>query len=101
MIHTFKVRFNTEKPEKAKAWETLYELPTGGKNKFILAAICAYADRLSAEEEKQLFLRDVLTTIDNALRSTDRTAIPASAPVKASAPTAETAAVIDDFLENL
>ena len=58
-------------------------------------------DRLSAEEEKRLFLRDVLTTIDNALRSTDRTAIPASAPVKTSEPSAETAAMIDDFLENL
>ncbi len=101
MIYTFKLRFNTEKPEQARAWETLRTLPAGGKNKFILAAICAYANRLSAEEEKQLFLRDVLTTIDNALRSTDRTAIQASAPVKTSAPTAETAAVIDDFLENL
>ena len=101
MIYTFKARFNTEKPEQAEAWETLRKLPAGGKNKLILAAICAYADRLSAEEEKQLFLRDVLTTIDNALRSTDRTAIPASAPVKMSAPTTETAAVIDDFLENL
>lgn len=101
MIYTFKLRFNTEKPEHAKAWETLRALPTGGKNKFILAAICTYVDRLSAEEEKQLFLRDVLTTIDNALRSTDRTAIPASAPVKTSEQTAETAAVIDDFLENL
>lgn len=101
MIYTFKLRFNTEKPEHAKAWKTLHALPAGGKNKFILAAICAYADRLSAEEEKQLFLRDVLTTIDNALRSTDRTTIPASAPVKTSEPSAETAAVIDDFLENL
>lgn len=101
MIYTFKARFNTEKLEQAEAWETLRKLPAGGKNKFILAAICAYADRLSAEEEKQLFLRDVLTTIDNALRSTDRTAIPTSTPVKMSEPTAETAAVIDDFLENL
>ena len=101
MIYTFKARFNTEKPEQDKAWETLHKLPAGGKNKFILAAICAYADRLSAEEEKQLFLRDVLTTIDNALRSTDRMAIKANTPVKTSAPTAETAAVIDSFLENL
>ena len=101
MIYTFKLRFNTEKPEQAKAWETLCALPAGGKNKFIHAAICAYADRLTAETEKQLFLRDVLTTIDNALRSTDQTAIPTSAPVKASAPTTEVAAVIDDFLENL
>ena len=101
MIYTFKLRFNTDKKEQAKAWETLRALPAGGKNKFILAAICAYADRLSAEEEKQLFLRDVLTTIDNALRSTDRTAILTSTPVKTSEPTAETAAVIDSFLENL
>ena len=101
MIYTFKARFNTEKLEQAKAWETLRALPAGGKNKFILAAICAYADRLSAEEEKQLFLRDVLTTIDNALRGKDRTAIPASAPVKMSEPAPETAAVIDGFLENL
>lgn len=101
MIHTFKVRFNSEKPEQAKAWETLCALPVGGKNKFILAAICTYADRLSAEEEKQLFLRDVLTTIDNALRSTGQTVIPTSASVKTTAPTAETAAAIDDFLDNL
>ena len=101
MIHSFKLRFNTDKPDQARAWETMQNLPAGGKNKFILAAICAYADRLSAEQEKQLFLRDVLTTIDNALRSTDRTAMPTSAPVKTSEPTAETTAVIEDFLENL
>ncbi len=101
MIYTFKLRFNTEKREQAKAWKTLRALPAGGKNKFILAAICAYADRLSAEEEKQLFLRDVLTTIDNALRNTGQSVIPVSAHVKTSAPTDETVAVIDDYLENL
>ena len=56
MIHSFKLRFNTDKPDQARAWETLQSLPAGGKNKFILAAICAYADRLTAEEEKRLFL---------------------------------------------
>ena len=101
MIYTFKLRFNTEKQEQAKAWETLHALPSGGKNKFILAAICAYADRLSAEEEKQRFLRDVLTTIDNALRSGGSISISAGTSVQQSVPTAETAAVIDDFLANL
>ena len=101
MIHSFKLRFNTDKPNQAKAWETLQSLPAGGKNKFILAAICAYADRLTAEEEKQLFLRDVLTTIDNALRNAGSISISAGAPVQQSAPTGETAAVIDDFLSNL
>ena len=98
MIHSFKLRFNTDKPDQAKAWETLQNLPAGGKNKFILAAICSFVYRLTAEEEKQLFLRDVLTTIDNALRSAGQISVPASPPAQPSVPTAETAAAIDDFL---
>ena len=101
MIHSFKLRFNTDKPDQARAWETLQSLPAGGKNKFILAAIYAYADRLTVEEEKQRFLRDVLTTIDNALRSGGSISISAGTSVQQSVPTAETAAVIDDFLANL
>ena len=101
MIHSFKLRFNTDKPDQARAWETLQSLPAGGKNKFILAAICAYADRLTVEEEKQRFLRDVLTTIDNALRSGGSISISAGTSVQQSVPTAETAAVIDDYLANL
>ena len=101
MIHSFKLRFNTDKPNQARAWEILQSLPAGGKNKFILAAICAYTDRLTAEEEKQFFLRDVLTTIDNALRRAGQISISANTPAQQSAPTAETAAVIDDFLANL
>ena len=101
MIHSFKLRFNTDKPDQARAWETLQSLPGGGKNKFILAAICAYADRLTVEEEKQRFLHDVLTTIDNALRSGGSISISAGTSVQQSVPTAETAAVIDDFLANL
>ena len=98
MIHSFKLRFNTDKLDQAKAWETLQNLPAGGKNKFILAAICSFAYRLTAEEEKQLFLRDVLTTIDNALRRAGQISAPASPPAQPSVPTAETAAAIDDFL---
>ncbi len=101
MIHNFKLRFNMDKPDQAKAWETLQSLPAGGNNRFILASICAYADRLTAEEDKQLFLRDVLTTIDNALRNAGPISISASSPAQPSVPTAETAAVIDDFLANL
>ena len=63
-----KVRFNLDKEADRNAFTTL-ENADMSYSKFIIAAINAYSSYLSHEKEKKVFFRQVLETIDGAIRS--------------------------------
>ena len=77
-------------------------------SKFTIAAITAYGSYLSQEKEKKLFFRQVLETIDGAIRSNagislagllQQTSIQ-NTPQILETKAEESGKIADDFLEN-
>ena len=61
------LRFNLEKDLDRRAKDTLYTVPVGQRNQFILNAICAYGKQQADEEHQEQFAHRVAEIVIDAL----------------------------------
>ena len=61
------LRFNLEKELDRRAKDTLYTVPVGQRNQFILNAICAYGEQQSDGERLEQFAQRVTEIVIDAL----------------------------------
>ena len=102
-IKFVKVRFNLDMEADRNALKIL-ENADMSYSKFTISAINKYGSYLSLEKEKQEFLRQVLETISNAIRSNPGIALAgllhqSSAQIP-QIDAEENEKIADDFLEN-
>ncbi len=106
-VRFVKVRFNTDKEDDSKAYETIQKADLS-QSKFIIAAVKAYGGYLSAEEDKKQLCLSVQEAVHTSMREIFGTGINQTAPERFLSPadenpnadTEESGKIADDFLEN-
>lgn len=106
-VRFVKVRFNTDKEDDSKAYETIQKADLS-QSKFITAAVNAYGGYLSAEEDKKQLCLSVQEAVHTSMREIFGTGINQTAPERFLSPadenpnadTEESGKIADDFLEN-
>ena len=95
-----KVRFNTDKESDRKAFDQIRNSGIS-QSKFIIAAVNAYGDYLSAEKEKEQFCQRVNASIHSAMREIFGGGVNFEvAPSAAEKTTEESGKIADDFLDS-
>ena len=106
-VRFVKVRFNTDKEDDSKAYETIQKADLS-QSKFITAAVNAYGGYLSAEEDKKQLCLSVQEAVHTSMREIFGAGINPTAsqqflPQPDKIPKAdaeESGKIADDFLEN-
>lgn len=99
-IRFVKARFNTNKEDDRKAYETIQKADIS-QSKFIIAAVNAYGSYLSAVEDKKQFCLTVQEAIHASMREIfGGGAIASSQSTVTEKPSEENGKIADDFLDN-
>ncbi|HCG35300.1 MAG TPA: hypothetical protein DER23_03045 [Clostridiales bacterium] len=106
-VKYIKVRFNTDKEDDHKAYDTIQNANIS-QSKFIIAAVNAYGGYLSTEEDKKQLCLAVQEAVHASIREIFGGGINPTAPQQFSsqleenpkADAEESGKIADDFLEN-